>query len=71
MIKKISDPTYKKGKEVSLRVYTPALESWYLMVKNVPWLGLLEEIKAKFSEYGEVETAFFNDSQDIFTVDEV
>jgi hypothetical protein len=36
MFKKVIDPEYKKGKEVSLRVYTPEVESRYLLIKNVP-----------------------------------
>jgi midasin (ATPase involved in ribosome maturation) len=41
---KVSDPSYKKGEEVSLRVYTVEDESRYIVVKNVPKLGLIHEL---------------------------
>ena len=43
---KIADLNYKKGKEVSIRVYTIEEESRYIMAKNVPKLALIEELKA-------------------------
>ena len=52
-------------------MYTPELESWYLIIKNVPRLSLANEIKTKFSEYGEVETVFYVDNPDIFSVEEI
>ena len=33
---KIIDPLYKKGAPFSLWVYTPDLESFYVMAKNIP-----------------------------------
>ncbi len=46
---KVSDPSYKKGEEVSLRVYTVEDESRYILVKNVPKLGLIHELQEKVS----------------------
>jgi hypothetical protein len=41
------------------------------MIKNVPRLSLLNELKAKFSEFGEIENTFFVDDPEIFTVEEI
>lgn len=46
---KVSDPSYKKGEEVSLRVYTVEDESRYILMKNVPKLGLIHELQEKVS----------------------
>lgn len=46
---KVADPSYKKGEEVSLRVYTVEDESRYILVKNVPKLGLIHELQEKVS----------------------
>ena len=69
---KVIDPLYKKGQPVSIRVFTPALESFYLLFKNVPRLSLVKELKSKLeSEYGEVEEVYFMDDVDIFTMDDI
>jgi hypothetical protein len=44
MYKKLIDPTYKKGQEFSLRVYTPDQESKFLLFKNLPRLSLIKEL---------------------------
>ena len=44
---KMVDPNYRKGKEFSLRVYTPTMESKFLIVKNLQrGLSLKEELVA-------------------------
>ena len=44
---KMVDPNYRKGKEFSLRVYTPTIESKFLIVKNLQrGLSLKEELVA-------------------------
>ena len=69
---KVRDPLYKKGKPVSLRVFTPSLESYFLLFKNVSRLSLVNELKSKLeNEYGEVVDAYFMDDPDIFTMDDI
>ncbi len=71
---KVSDPSYKKGEEVSLRVYTVEDESRYLLVKNVPKLGLIHELQQKISQIiGEenvVIEAKYIDNPEIFSDNE-
>jgi hypothetical protein len=78
---KIVDLNYKKGKEVSLRVYTIEQESRYLVAKNVPKLSLIQELKAwlinKTNELPTVEDPIISEAKyledttgDLFTSDE-
>jgi uncharacterized protein Smg (DUF494 family) len=68
---KVSDPSYKKGEEVSLRVYTVEDESRYILVKNVPKLGLIHELEEKVSQIIEEENvvidAKYLDNPEIFS----
>ena len=68
---KVSDPSYKKGQEVSLRVYTIEDESRYILVKNVPKLGLIHELQDKVTqmvgEENAVVEAKYLDNPEIFS----
>lgn len=68
---KVTDPDYKKGQEVSLRVYTVEDESRYVLVKNVPRLGLIHEVQEKVKqmvgEEGIIEEAKYIDDPEIFS----
>jgi len=68
---KIVDPSYKKGQEVSLRVYTVEDESRYIVVKNAPKLGLIHELQDKITQMvGEdaiIEEAKYLENPEIFS----
>ena len=69
---KVIDPLYKKGKEFSVRVYTPALESQYLLVKNVARFDLKEDLSKKLEiDAGDVIESKYLDSPDFFSVEDV
>lgn len=56
-----------------MRVYTPSLESRYLLLKNIPRLNLIKELQAEIErEYNtEVQKIWYLDDPDTFTLDEI
>ena len=55
--------TYAKGKKRNIRTYTVCQESKYLIIKNVPEFNLLDEIRTKLEEFGElINCRYFDQS---------
>ena len=69
---KAIDPLYMNGQEFSVRVYTPALESQYLIVKNVARFDLKEDLAKKMEiNDGDVIESKYLDSSDFFSIEDV
>ena len=60
MNKSILD-TYAKGKERNIKTYTVCQESKYLLITNIPEFNLINELKSKLEEFGEIEDCKYND----------
>ncbi|ERN02361.1 hypothetical protein AMTR_s00096p00065500 [Amborella trichopoda] len=54
----------KKGEPPSVRVYTVCDESRYLIVRNVPALGCIDELVKLFGSYGPIDECRYMDEEE-------